>query len=80
MILTIIGFCILYGTIKVGVEEYRELNILDTFVSFMIPIVYLFLIIPLEYALEPYLKYYILFIKIHFKESDNKEIQKCHRW
>ena len=42
MILTIIGFCILYGTIKVGVEEYRKLNILDTFVSFMIPIVYLF--------------------------------------
>lgn len=80
MILTIIGFCILYGTIKVGVEEYRKLNILDTFVSLMIPIVYLFLIIPLEYALELYSKYEMLFIRMRFKESDNKEIQKCHRW
>lgn len=80
MILTIIGFCILYGTIKVGVEEYRKLNILDTFVSFMIPIVYLFLFIPLEYVLELYLKYEMLFIRMNFKESDDEEIKKCHRW
>lgn len=46
----------------------------------MIQIIYLFLITLLEYALELYSKYKILFIRRRFKKSDNKEIQKCHRW
>lgn len=79
-VLTIFGFCILFGTIQVCVEEYRELNISDTFISFMIPIVYLFLIIPLEYALELYSKYEMLFIRMTFKEPKDKEIQRSHRW
>lgn len=79
-VLTIFGFCILFGTIKVCVEEYRELNISDTFISFMIPIVYLFLIVPLEYVLELYSKYELLFARMSFKESEDKKIQKFHRW
>lgn len=79
-VLTVFGFCILFGTIQVCVEEYRELNISDTFISFMIPIVYLFLIVPLEYALELYSKYELLFIRMSFKEPDDKKIQMSHRW
>ena len=75
-VLTVLGFCILFGTIQVCVEEYRELNISDTFISFMIPIVYLFLIVPLEYALELYSKYELLFIRM----SEDKKIQMSHRW
>ena len=79
-ILAIFGCCILFGTIKVCVEEYSELNISDTFISFMIPIVYLFLIVPLEYTLELYSKYELLFMRMSFKESEDKKIQRSHRW
>ena len=51
-ILAIAGFWIFYETIKIGINEYKQLNIINTLVSFMIPIVYLILIIPLEYILE----------------------------
>lgn len=80
LILTIIGFCIVFGTIKVCAEEYRKLNISSTFISFMIPIAYMFLIVPLEYALELYSKYEVLFIRISFKEAKDKKNQKNHRW
>lgn len=79
-VLTVFGLCILFGTIQVCIEEYRELNISDTFISFMIPIVYLFLIVPLEYALELYSKYELLFIRMSFKEPEDKKIQMSHRW
>lgn len=52
---------------------------MNTLVSFMIPIVYLILIIPLEYALEVYSKYEELFIRMTFKEKDNKRIILNHR-
>lgn len=63
-VLAIAGFWILYETIRVGIIEYKELNVINTLVSFMIPIVYLVLIIPLEYALELYSKYELLFLRI----------------
>lgn len=68
-LLLIFGFCFLFGTIQVCIEEYRGLNISDTFISFMIPIVYLFLIVPLEYALELYSKYEILDLLEEFKRE-----------
>lgn len=42
----IISIWFFYETFKLGLREYKELNILNTIVSFMIPIVYLILIIP----------------------------------
>lgn len=68
------GFWILYETIKIGIHEYKELNALNTFISFMIPIVYLILIIPLEYILELYSKYELLFVRMSFKEEKDKKI------
>lgn len=80
IVLAIAGFWILYETIKIGIREYKELNILNTFISFMIPIVYLIAIMPLEYLLELYSKYETLFVRMPFKERKDDKIQKRHRW
>ena len=80
IILAITGFWILYETIKIGIYEYKELDAMNTFISFMIPIVYLILIVPLEYMLELYSKYELLFLRMSFKEDKDKKIQRRHRW
>lgn len=73
-IFVIIGIWLFYETFKIGLREYKELNILNTFVSFMIPIIYLILIMPLEYAIELYSKYETLFFRISFKNSNDKKV------
>ena len=78
-ILAIAGFWIFYETIKIGINEYKQLNIINTLVSFIIPIAYLILIIPLEYALELYSKYEVLFLRMTFKEEKDKRIRLHHR-
>ena len=78
-ILAIAGFWVFYETIKIGINEYKQLNIINTLVSFMIPIVYLILIIPLEYILELYSKYEVLFLRMTFKEEKDKRIRLHHR-
>lgn len=78
-VLAIAGFWIFYETIKIGINEYRQLNIINTLVSFIIPIVYLILIIPLEYILELYSKYEVLFLRMTFKEEKDKRIRLHHR-
>lgn len=78
-ILAIAGFWIFYETIKIGINEYKQLNIINTLVSFMILIVYLILIIPLEYILELYSKYEVLFLRMTFKEEKDKRIRLHHR-
>ena len=78
-ILAIAGFWIFYETIKIGINEYKQLNIINTLVSFMIPIVYLILIIPLEYILELYSKYDLLFLRMTFKEEKDKKTKIRHR-
>lgn len=78
-VLAIAGFWIFYETIKMGVNEYKQLNIINTLVSFIIPIAYLILIIPLEYALELYSKYELLFFRMTFKEEKDKKTKIRHR-
>ena len=73
-IFVIIGIWLFYETFKIGLREYKELNILNTFVSFMILIIYLILIMPLEYAIELYSKYETLFFRISFKNSNDKKV------
>ena len=78
-VLAIAGFWIFYETIKIGINEYKQLNITNTLVSFIIPIAYLILIIPLEYALELYSKYELLFLRMTFKEEKDKKTKIRHR-
>ena len=75
-VIAFIGLCVILQTVRVGILEYRELNVINTLVSFFIPIVYLLLVTPLEYAFELYSKYEILFIQMHFKEPSDKMVQR----
>lgn len=70
------GLCVILQTVRVEILEYRELNVINTLVSFFIPIVYLLLVTPLEYAFELYSKYEMLFIQMHFKEPSDKMVQR----
>ena len=70
------GLCVILQTVRVGILEYRELNVINTLVSFFIPIVYLLLVTPLEYAFELYSKYEMLFLQMHFKEPSDKMVQR----
>ena len=70
------GLCVILQTVRVGILEYRELNVINTLVSFFIPIVYLLLVSPLEYAFELYSKYEMLFIQMHFKEPSDKMVRR----
>lgn len=78
-VLAVSGFWILYQTIRIGINEYKELDVINTLVSFMIPIVYLILITPLEYAIQLYSKYELLFLRMTYKEENNKKIKIKHR-
>lgn len=75
-VIAFIGLCVILQTVRVGILEYRVLNVINTLVSFFIPIVYLLLVTPLEYAFELYSKYEILFIQMHFKEPSDKMVQR----
>ena len=75
-VIAFIGLCVILQTVRVGIREYRELNVINTLVSFFIPIVYLLLTTPLEYAFELYSKYEMLFIRMHFKEPNDKRVQR----
>lgn len=70
------GLCVILQIVRVGILEYRELNVINTLVSFFIPIVYLLLVTPLEYAFELYSKYEMLFIQMHFKEPSDKMVRR----
>lgn len=75
-VIAFVGLCVILQTVRVGILEYRELNVINTLVSFFIPIVYLLLVTPLEYAFELYSKYEMLFIQMHFKEPSDKMVQR----
>ena len=75
-VIAFIGLCLVFQTVKVGIREYRELNMVDTLVSFFIPMVYLLFVTPLEYAFELYSKYEMLFIQMHFKEPSDKMVRR----
>ena len=75
-VIAFIGLCVIIQTVRVGVREYRELNVINTLVSFFIPIIYLFLTTPLEYVFELYSKYEMLFIQMRFKEPSDKRVQR----
>ena len=75
-VIAFVGLCVILQTVRVGILEYRELNVINTLVSFFIPIVYLLLVTPLEYAFELYSKYEMLFIQMHFKEPSDKRVRR----
>lgn len=65
------GLFLAFKTIEVGMHEYKYLNIKDTLVSFMIPIIYLLLSLPLYYIIRLYSKYETVFVSIPFRDGIN---------
>lgn len=80
IVLAYIGWYMLWGAANVGLKEYKELNAINTLVSFMIPIVYTILILPLEFGLEIYSDYEQVFVRMKFRDNQDKKIQRKHRW
>lgn len=76
ILFVVFGFCFLYGTIKVGIKEYKNLKTINTLVSFIIPFVYLVFMLPLIYAVELYAKYQVLFVYLSYKWQDKHIIRK----
>lgn len=75
----ILSFWIICGTICVGMNEYRSLNGIDTFVGFFIPILYLMAVVPLMFGLEIFSKYQSLFSRMSSKQKDDKKIKRMQR-
>lgn len=78
--LSIAGLFIFYQSFEVAINNYSTLNIMDTLISFFIPFVFTILFIPISYLLALYAKYQTIFIRMGFKEKEDKRIKKWHRW
>lgn len=74
------GIIFLFKTIEVGINEYRNLNFIDTLISFMIPIIYLILTLPMMYFISLCSKYESLFLRMSFREGEDEKINKIHRF
>ena len=78
--LMILGGMVFIGfTIAEAVNSYQTLGIIDSMVSFFIPIVFSVMYVPVAYGFAVYAKYELLFIHISFKESKDKKIKRKHR-
>lgn len=75
-VMRVLGFLIAYKTIEVGIHDYKYLNIEDTLVSFMIPIIYLILSLPLYYFIRLYTKYEVVFVSLPFSRVINSKVRK----
>ena len=78
-LLAIIGLFVLAYSLIEAVKTYADLNSIDLFVSFITPLVFSVLYLPVAYLLAVYSKYQLLFIRMRFKESKDYEAQKTHR-
>jgi len=58
---------------------YRTSQTIDLLVSFFIPIIFSLLYIPVAYAFAVYAKYDTLFMRMSFKEPDDRKIKRNHR-
>lgn len=72
----VLGFYLAYKTFEVGIYEYKYLDIEDTLVSFMIPIIYLILSLPLYYIIRLYTKYEVVFVSLPFNQVINSKVKK----
>lgn len=78
--LMIFGGIVFIGfAIAEAVNSYQKFGIIDSLVSFFIPIVFSFMYVPVAYGFTVYAEYELLFISISFKEPKDKKIKQKHR-
>lgn len=80
VIMCIIGILVIFFTLKAAMGSYKDINATDTMVSFCIPIVFSILYIPCAYIFALIAKYEVLFMRMSFKEPQDKKIRFKHRW
>lgn len=78
-IVTVIGFVIIILTVRSAILSIGDMEFVDIAVSFMLPIVLSFLYLPIAYCFAVYSKYEILFLRMSFKEPQEKNIKFEHR-
>ncbi len=76
----IFGFSVLYFAVKSALDQYMEINSIDLFVTFSIPIVMTFLFLPLAYYFAVYAEYETLFVIMKFRLPKNKKIRRRVKW
>lgn len=79
-IISIMGFVIISFTIKIAINEYKQVDHIQTIISFCLPPFLSLLYLPFAYGFAVCAKYEILFIHMSFKEPQNKKIKLIHRW
>lgn len=79
-ILAIIGISTLILSINQLIVSLADINAIDMLISFLIPIVFLFLFIPAAYLFAVYARYDSLFMRMSFKEPKNKKTIRWHHW
>lgn len=78
-ILVVIGGTVLYYTAKAALGTYQNVDVVDTIVSFIIPIIFSVLYIPVAYMFALWAKYEIVFIRMSFKEPEDRKVKWKHR-
>lgn len=75
VVLAMVGFVVLYYTIKAAMGAYTDVEPIELIVSFMIPIVLSVAFIPCAYLLALVAKYETVFMRMGFKEPKDKSIR-----
>lgn len=78
-IVSIAGLIILEFTIKTVIISFSDINAFNIIVSFCLPIVFSLLYLPFAHGFAVYAKYELLFIRMSFKEPNDKQIKRRHK-
>ena len=76
----ILGFSVLYFAVKSAIHHYFELNSIDLFIVFSIPIIMTFLFLPLAYMYAIYGEYEKIFMIMKFKVPKGRKIRRKAKW
>lgn len=79
-LLAIIGIFLVYKTIKKAIEIYPLYDIEGWIISLMIPLLFSLLYVPAAHLMAVYSRYQLLFIRMSFKEAENRKIKISHRF
>lgn len=76
----ILGLSVLYFAVISAFQQYNELNSIDLFVTFTIPIIMTFLFLPLAFIYGIYAEYEVLFRIMKFRVPKEKKIRRRVKW
>jgi len=78
IILSIMGIILFFLTVKTALAEYHNHTVSDYIISFMTPLVFSLLYLPIMYFIAIYSKYEIIFLRMNFLIQDRKKKRRIH--